>query len=271
MLPQSCAKTLPILILAFALGLPWGAGAAAAAATFLDRLEAAHGLIADRRYREARALLHREVAPLARQPSQHALLLAAQATAEAALHNDAQAVALIQRVFELRRHLPAASEQRLRFLLGQLQLRGGDYAAAVEALEAWLRATDRSSPEAHWLLASAYLLQDRLEAGRIHVADGLHRLGDPSAGLCFVKDIRLLPRSLRFLHFIIPDDGSQGIRPERGNLPNAAPRIGRPLEQSEPFDVLVGVEPAAARRPGRFDRGVRSGLHTGEWYCLCAG
>ena len=51
--------------------------------------------------------------------------------------------------------------------------------AAVEALEAWLRATDRSSPEAHWLLASAYLLQDRLEAGVAQIAKGRAAKAEP--------------------------------------------------------------------------------------------
>ena len=157
--------------------------APASAATFIDRLEAAHELIAERQYREARALLDNEVAPRARDPEQRALLLAAQGTTEAALQHDVKAVALVQRALELRRHLPQASRHRLRFLLGQLQLRAGDYAAAVDSLEAWLRATGRSTPEAHWLLASAYLLQGRLEAGAVHMEKGRAANGEPPEAL----------------------------------------------------------------------------------------
>jgi lipopolysaccharide biosynthesis regulator YciM len=178
MLPQPCAKPLPILILALALGLPLGAGAGVAA-TFIDRLKEAHTLIADRQYLEARALLNAEVAPLARQPAQQALLLAAQGTAEAALRNDARAVALVRRALALRQHLPLASQQRLRFLLAQLQLRGGDYAAAAESLETWLQATRLADPEAYWLLASAYLLQDRLDAGLAQLAKAEAVKGEP--------------------------------------------------------------------------------------------
>lgn len=169
----------PRFVFVLAFGLLTGA-VTAVAAPFFDRLEEAHALIADRQYRAARTLLDSDVAPLARQPEQRALLLAAQGTAEAGLHNDSQAVALLQQALELRRHLPGASKQRLRFLLGQLQLREGAYAAAAESLEAWLRSTGRPNAEAHWLLASAYLLQGRVQAGLAQMEKGSMAGGEPT-------------------------------------------------------------------------------------------
>ena len=170
------------LALALAFGLLLGP-VTTAAADFMERLQAAHALIAERQYREARTLLDGEVAPLARQPAQQALLLAAQGTTEAALHNDADAAALVERALELRRHLPMASRHRLRLLLGQLQLRGGDYAAAIESLEAWFDATGRSTPEAHWQLATAYLMQGRLDAGVAQLEKGRAAQGEPPEAL----------------------------------------------------------------------------------------
>lgn len=177
---RAAPRRTPVVALLCALLMGPGS---ASAATFIDRLEAAHGLIAEQRYREARALLDGEVAPRAREPAQQALLLAAQGTTEAALKHDAEAMALVQRALELKQHLPEASGHRLRFLLGQLQLRAGHYAAAGESLEAWFRATGRSTPEAHWLLASAYLMQDRLDAGLAQIKKGRGAGGEPPEDL----------------------------------------------------------------------------------------
>jgi lipopolysaccharide biosynthesis regulator YciM len=167
---------------ALAVGLLLGP-AASIAAGFSDRLEVAHALIVERQYRAARTLLASEVTPLARLPAQQALLLAAQATTEAALHNDPQAIVLVQGALELGRHLPQASQQSLRLLLGQLKLRSGDYPAAVESLEAWFDAARQTTPEAHWLLASAYLMQDRLDAGEAQLAKGRAAKGQPPEAL----------------------------------------------------------------------------------------
>ena len=65
-------RRLALLSLLLALAAP-----ALAAADFIDRLEEAHALIADRRYREARDLLNGPLFKLARQPAQKALLLVA--------------------------------------------------------------------------------------------------------------------------------------------------------------------------------------------------
>jgi tetratricopeptide (TPR) repeat protein len=149
-----------------------------AAGTFRAELERVHELIASKRYAEAQTALEHELAPLARQPGQQALLLEAQGTIEAARERFPEAVAALHRCLEYEAHLSAGSHRRILFLLGQLQLRTGEYAAAASALEAWFQLEKRPAPKGHLLLGSAYLGSGRLEAG-IAQLERAKRAGQP--------------------------------------------------------------------------------------------
>lgn len=120
------------------------------------RLEEVQQAVAEERYADAKEILARMQQREGLNPHERALMWQALAQVQAQQEDYKGAVASFEQCYALKA-LPAEGMRGVQYNLGQLYMALQDYSKAIEMFEAWRAGLKETPPEAHRMLASAYV------------------------------------------------------------------------------------------------------------------